>query len=124
MIAPVFRLIKRVYPVTIMIGVLVLECSRGIDESVLERYVPVSVDILCMEKINELFRSATQYISYLRIWSGGAEKPCFGYIILVDVISMKAWIPTRRSHRIKDQGVSGIAHVSKKSIICRNGYTF
>ncbi len=60
-----------------MIGILIVESARGINEPVLEKSVPVFVDVLRMHQIDHLFRMAADQIAQFRIGFRGIDRISF-----------------------------------------------
>ncbi len=64
------RLIPGRDPESIVIGILIRQRARCIDQPVLEHEIPVRPDVLSMEYADELLRLARQHITKLRIRLG------------------------------------------------------
>lgn len=77
-----------------MIGPLVLEKARGVDQAVLHGKIPVRFDILRMHHFNDLLHPAAQEIVQFGIRTGGLEEPDPFQLPFIHIISMKTGIET------------------------------
>ena len=103
-----------------MIGVLIVECSRRIEEPVLKPPVPVSVNVLRECDANHLFGLATYHVGKFGIRAGGCIKFCVFGFQTIYIIGMKSIVPSRLQVTVKNKIMSCIAGIAEINIIPRN----
>ena len=99
-----------------MIGILAFEEARCIDEPELESEVPVGFDVLRVQNIDELLRTAANKIVQFGKGPGSIIKPRLLNVKCVCVKGMKAGIPSRRRGWVEQERSGSCSVISQPHI--------